>query len=215
VTYSRTDLPFFKPYTLSITDAYGESITLSEAETTGSTLGLAVNDYTPEGEPLVVQITGNFHRDNRQNAVEFLARLRGMVEISERENQLLLLIVPHPQVQMRGTVSTLNGPIWAGVPQPHFFSFNFQFTRANVQRQPKLMRPLTEVTTAEGKPYVNFTIPSADYTNVRELAYFYYGREYTDGAKIRKILELNDWSLSDSQSQSIGAVVKLPLGRGK
>lgn len=206
---SRTTLPPHKPYYLTITDSYGESISLSDTFEHGDVLNMSVSAYTEAGEPLTVQFAGNFHQDDRQNSMNFLARLRGMMQISEQENQQLVLVVPHPQIEMRGRVTNLVGPTWAGTPAPGFYAYTFEFTKEPEARQPKIMRPLTDATRFEGKDYVTFTIPSADFTNVRDLAYNYYGERYSDGAKIKKILELNNMSLSDSRL-SVGQVVKMP-----
>lgn len=204
---SRDPLEIYTPYTLSITDHYGETITLSRSSTSGDVLNLSIGGYDDRGRPTSVELTGNFHKNTKQNAINFLARLRGLKRISDREDQQSVLIVPHPQIEMRGRVTALDGPNWQSTPHPIFFNFSFTFSRDAQIYMPMHFKDPSEVLTAEGEDYVWYTIPTG-VTTLRDLAYTYFGETFRDGGRIRKIIMLNSLKLDSAITP--GAQIKMP-----
>lgn len=208
---SRNALEIYTPYTLIISDQYGESITLSRNEMAGDVLSLAVNAYSEvTGEISSVTLSGNFHNEQKQNAVNQLKRLQFMQQRSEQEHQTLLMIVPHPQIEIRGYIKNLQGPTWASDPHPLFYNYSFDFIATEVPRQPMAFSNPAEVILEEGKDYILVTIPSG-MEKLRDLAYNFYGKSFRDGSKIRKIIELNNLTIAEANALVAGSVLKMPI----
>jgi hypothetical protein len=206
---STTDITFPLPLRFTIADQYGESLTFSSSPNIGDVLTIAGGDYDEDGEIGSVRVVGNFHGTARQNSFNSVQRLKSMKKISEREDQHLIFLCPHPVISIRGYLGDFNGPNWGSTPHNKFFDFSFDFNRAPFPRQIDHFAPLTDVVPSEGKPYVYYTV-TADTTNVRDLMYQYLGRSRADFRSIRKVLEYNRLTPAQARALPLGSSVKVP-----
>lgn len=203
----------FRPHTIQIEDVYGEIIVLAQRATVGDIGAIEVSEYDVDGRKTGIKIVGKFHNDWKENMVDSLARLAGMKKKSEQENESLLFIAGYPMLQLRGFVKNLVGPSVETSTHGILYSWSFDFIRQQEERQPIAFNGPSGVVAAEGKPYTLLTIPNAALTDLKELAYVYYGKRYTDGRLIAKIIRLNNLTFPQTRALTPGSVLKMPILR--
>lgn len=204
----RTTIEFYEPMTGQITDSYGETIVLSRIPDKGDILSVSV-ERTSQGGYARVTLAGNFHTEDRQNLLNFLERLAGMQERSELETQECTLLLPHPQMFVRGYVRNLESN-HKSTPAPLFFNFSFDFEVSQRPRQPVAMGNPGEAIAQEGRPYVTLTVP-AGITDLRDLLLAYFGKRYTDVRRIREVIRYNRFRPSQVDGLLAGQEVLVPI----
>jgi len=204
---SKQPIPFYSPYTFTLEDDYGESLVFSRAPNLGNTLSLSYD--IDQGGPNNIKVTGNFHDASRQSSLNNLTRLRAMRLRSEQEQEEILFICPHPKIFVRGHITSLDSA-WSTSPSPLFFSFNLDFVRSRIRHQPIAWGQIGPTIPAEGEEYFITVIP-AGVTTLRDFALQFWDNRFDDGAKIRKMIELNKWSPADIRLLVPGSQVKVPL----
>lgn len=206
---SLTTTSPMRPYTTQISDIYGQTIVLSQHAVAGDINQIEVASRDEDGNVLSAKVSGTFYEDQKENFSQTLARLSGMKQKSEQENEALLLVSGYPMFQIRGFIQNLGGPKVNA--SDLLYGWSFDFVKDTLARQPVAFSGPEGVLQEEGVPYVSFTIPNASLTNLREIAYLFYGERYTDGRKISKIVELNNLTFPQMRALTIGSVVKVPI----
>src|SRR5687768_7601742 len=118
-----------QPARMTLTDQGGNRITFA-----GRPNYSVVTEITPRemdrGRYTVLAVGGRFHKEDRQNDADLLARWESRDEENEREDNLLVLHVPFPRFSMQGYVRNLIGPQWR--PRTAWFAFTFDFEAPKV-----------------------------------------------------------------------------------